>query len=310
MLGTHLAGAEMQHGYLVGLFDILGFERKLASVGLAKMLAHYEALIESVKYRKEHERRVFIDMNFKESPYWSAEGDVSIFSKTHGAYASDSMLLWANRTWPEARAKSTEDFKRLSKDPASGWQYHPIPCDNFLEVCNELVCHGLEVGLPLRGAVSMGEAVLDQDRNIFLGQPIVDAARLEHGQRFIGASLCKRFEEQTIPRRFLIHFEKHLKEECKNESGGFVLDWPRHWRRTRTKNLVRIIEAMNVDRRYAPYYENTLDLIAASASFSGQFESLEDTSIRSIYKEFSYSNSELAVSAVAVRRVPIGSRSK
>jgi hypothetical protein len=32
----------MAHGYLVALFDILGFEQKLATIGLTEMLARYE----------------------------------------------------------------------------------------------------------------------------------------------------------------------------------------------------------------------------------------------------------------------------
>lgn len=295
----------MRYEYLVGLFDILGFEQKLASIGLTEMLGRYEILIDAVNYRKEHEKQVFDDMNFKESPYWSSDGDVFIFSKIHGAYASDSILLWANRIWPEARNKSPEDIERLSKDPAKGWASHPIPCDNFLDVCNDLMCCGLEIGLPLRGAVSMGEAVLDGDRNIFLGQPIVDAARLEHGQRFIGTSLCKNFTSQTIPKRFLLQFDKHLKDGYVEQWGGFVLDWPRHWRKTRHGDLSQIVKAMNDDVQHSSYYENTLDLIAYSNTFAGQFESVEETSIRSVYDEFSFSNKKLTVPARAIRRLPI-----
>lgn len=83
----------MQHAYLVGLFYVLEFQSKLARIGSPEMLSLYEALIESVNYRKEHEKRVFEDLKFKESAYWTAEGDVSIFSKTHSAYGSDSILL-------------------------------------------------------------------------------------------------------------------------------------------------------------------------------------------------------------------------
>jgi hypothetical protein len=300
----------MRYVYLVGLFDILGFEKKLASIGLAEMLACYEVLIDAVDYRKEQEQRVFVDMDFKESAYWRAEGDVGIFSKTHGAYASDSILLWANRTWPEARDKSPEDIERLSKDPAKGWAFHPTPCDNFLDVCNDLMCCGLETGLPLRGAISMGEAVLDGNKNIFLGHPIIEAARLERGQRFIGASLCKSFVNQTIPKRYLQQFDMHLKDGYAEQYGGFVLDWPRHWRKTRSGDLSQIIKEMNNDAQFSAYYENTLDLIAHSDKFAAQFESKEEISIRSVYDEFSFSNEKLTVPARAIRRVPIMGKKK
>lgn len=55
----------------------------------------------------------------------------------------------------------------------------------------------------------------------------------------------------------------------------------------------------------ASYYEKALDLVAHSKTFAGQFESLEERSIRSVYDAFSFSNQELAVQTRAIRRVPI-----
>lgn len=295
----------MAHGYLVALFDILGFEQKLANIGLAEMLARYEALIDIVNYRKEQIKLVFGDRGFVEAPYWSAEGDVSIFNKIHGAYASDSILLWAENTWPAARGRNVDECKGLATDSAHGWAYLPIPCDNFLDVCNDLICRSLEVGLPLRSAISMGDAVLDQERNIFLGQPIVEAARLEKGQEFIGASFCESAINQTIPKRFSLQFDRHIKSDYKGEWGGVALDWPRHWRRTRSTDLLKVIKAMDTDQRYSSCYKNTIDFVSHSESFASQFESIEETSIRSVYDAFSWSNENLSVHARAVRRVPI-----
>ncbi|AIY39888.1 hypothetical protein LT85_0728 [Collimonas arenae] len=295
----------MQYGYLVGLFDILGFEHRLAEMGLPKMVSLYEELMGVVNYRKDQEKRVFGDLGFTESAYWTSEGDVSIFDKVQGAYSSDSILLWSNRTWPEGRNKTADELNVLQKDAAHGWQFHPIPCDNFLDVCNDVICHGLEVGLPLRGALSLGEAFFDESRNIFLGRPIIDAARLEPGQRFIGASLCTPFSGQTIPERFLLRFDKHLKNGYENAFDGYVLDWPRHWRKTRTGDVRNVIESLNKDVRYAVYYETTLELVEHSMKFAGQFESDFETSIRTVYQQFSRANDQLTMRARAVRRIPI-----
>lgn len=295
----------MAYRYLVALFDILGFEQKLASIGLTEMLARYEALIDIVNYRKDQIKLVFDDRGFTEAPYWNNDGDVSIFNKTHGAYASDSILLWAESTWPAARGKSLDACKQLDTDAANGWKYLPIPCDNFLDVCNELICHSLEIGLPLRGGISMGEAVLDQEKNIFLGQPIVEAARLEKGQRFIGASFCESAMNQTIPKRFSLQFDQHIKNDYKGGWGGAVLDWPRHWRRTRSVDLVKVISGMDKDVPFSDIYQNTLKFISCSQKFAGQFESIEETSIRSVYDAFAWSNEKLSVRARAVRRVKI-----
>lgn len=295
----------MTHGYFVALFDVLGFEERLRSFGLSGMLARYEALIDVVDYRKQHLQHVFGTLGFSEAPYWTAEGDVHIFSETYGAYASDSILLWANRTWPEARDASDEVFLTSADNPADGWQFHPVPCDNFLEVCNDLMCRGIEIGLPLRGAVAIGDAVLDQARGIFLGQPIVEAARLEGGQRLIGASFCRSTANQVIPPRFALQFDRHIKDSHRSLWDGSMLDWPRQWRRTRKANLNQAVAALNTDPKYFAYYENTLELIICSETFAGKFESQEDTSIRTQYEPFSWSNTELAIKARAVRKVPI-----
>lgn len=202
----------MAYGYIVALFDILGFEKRLAQIGLKEMQVRYEALIEVVNYRKEQMQRVFGDLNFKEAPYWTAEGDVFTFNKVYGAYASDSILIWADRTWPDARDVESEICRKLASNPPDGWKYHPVPCDNFLDVCNDVMCRGLEVGLPLRGGISIGEAVFDQSRNIFLGKPIIDAARLENGHQLIGASFSVSGMNQTIPPRYTLKFSDHIKE--------------------------------------------------------------------------------------------------
>lgn len=295
----------MAHGYIVALFDVLGFEERLKSFGLSGMLARYEALIDVVNYRKRHMQHVFGTLGFSEAPYWTADRDVFIFSETYGAYASDSILLWANRTWPEAREAGDEVFQAGANNLADGWKYHPIPCDNFLEVCNDLMCRGLEVGLPLRGAIAIGDAVLDQERSIFLGQPIVEAARLEGGQKLIGGSFCVSTVGQMVPPRFALQFDSHIKDTHRSLWGCSMLDWPRHWRRTRKTDLTEVVAALDTNPNYSAYYENTLELIAFSETFANKYESPEETSIRTQYEQFSWSNTELAVQARAVRRVPV-----
>ena len=295
----------MSHGYYVALFDILGFETRLASLGLEEMHARYESLIEAVHYREEQIKRVFGGFGFEEAPYWSAEGDVSLFTKTQGAYASDSILIWASRTWPDVRAMSQEELSNQKPSPSDAWNYAPIPCDNFLDVCNDLMCRGLEIGLPLRGAIAVGDAILDLERHIFLGKPIVEAARLESGQSLIGVSFSKSAINQTIPKRFSLQFDSYVKDRAREHWGGEMLDWPRHWRNTRTESLEYVVQALDTNPDFSSYYKNTLELIEYSQQFSGHFESPEETSIRSVYEPFHWSNTALSVRARAVRRVPV-----
>lgn len=293
------------YGYLVALFDVLGFEQKLDEIGLKEMLSRYEALIEVVNYRKEQVRRVFGDLGFSEAPYFSSDGDVFIFNEIHGAYASDSILLWTNRSWPEARGKTIEECKNHLNDPAKAWAFQPIPCDNFFDICNDIMCRSLEVGLPLRGAISVGDAIFDEGRNIFLGQPIVEATRLEKGQQFIGTSFCSSAINQKIPKRYFLKFDRHIKDSFEGNWGGLILDWPRHWRKTRLVDLSKVVLGMNTSINHSTYYKNTLDCISLSQKFADQFEGIEETSIRSVYEAFTWSNKQLSVRTRAIRRVAI-----
>jgi hypothetical protein len=286
--------------YLLAFFDILGFEKRFEEVGLEEIANRYDSLIDAVDRRNEHIATLFGDMNFHESAYWASEGDVVIFNRIAGAYASDSLLVWASYLYPEARDKTVAQREQGAKDPAGGWVYHAVPCDNFMDMCNELICRSIEVGLPFRGALAMGSAILNKERRVFLGSPIIEAARLEPGQRFIGASLCRSFVPQTIPKRFLLPFDSHLKEGYQVLFGDAVLDWPRHWRKTRTDDARARIDSLSQNAgASSSYYEHTRALIDLSETYADRFESPHEVSIRAVYKE--YSSPKLAVRLRLVR---------
>lgn len=288
-------------------FDVLGFETRFANLGLNGMLQKYVALVDLVDARNEHMSRLFGDMGFKESAYWLSDGDAFVVSRLHGAYASDSLLVWTHTDFPEARHPAARDLtpaerERRASEPAEGWLYHPIPCDNLLDVCNEMICHSLEIGLPLRGALALGEAVLHIERGVYLGQPLIDAARMEHSQRIIGASFTRSFMKQIVPPRYRVPFDKHLKDARDDLFQGSVLDWPRHWRATRKADLRETIRSLNTLPAAAAYYNNTLCMIDASDARAEMSDGSEEAPLGSVYPQFS--TKELALRACAVKRIP------
>lgn len=157
----------------------------------------------------------------------------------------------------------------------------------------------------MRGGIAAGGAILDVSRNIFLGQPIVEAARLEKGQRFIGSSFGVSLLGQTIPNRFTLQFDQHIKENFSAQWSGMALDWPRHWRDTRSDDIREVIQWLDQDPQFSEFYKNTLDFISYSNLYESQWVTRENNAIRANYEQFSYNNQELAVKARAVRRVPI-----
>lgn len=278
--------------FFVCFFDVLGFESRFAAWGLAGMLEKYTQLIRIVDQRNEATERWFGPINFSEGAYWTSEPDVFISAKLYGAYASDSIVLFAHADFPENRyplaLNSTPEERQLkAQHAATGWMYQTVPCDNFLDLCNEVICHSIEIGLPVRGALSMGEAVLHLDRGIFLGQPLIDTARLEHTQLCIGASFAGPFMSQIIPKRYQLSFMRHFRQDVPQIFSGVTLDWPRQWRRTRQANLIDVVQRLDVDPRFGKYYKTTEEVVIASQAIAHLFESPEESDIRKVYPQFS-----------------------
>lgn len=141
-----------------------------------------------------------------------------------------------------------------------------------------------------------------KEHNVYLGPPLIDAARMEHSQRIIGASFTSSFMNQIVPPKYLVSFEKHLKKDGGDLFEGHVLDWPRHWRATRKTDLRELIRAFSPPPATADIYDNTLCLIDASDARASMFDGPDEMPLGKTYPQFS--TKELALRACAVRRVP------
>ena len=314
MKGTPDISAEnpvVARPYAVGLFDVLGFKNKFEKLGLKEITARYAALIDIVMQRDKNleEMKTFFGF-LKEGPYWCRDGEIVVMTQVHAAYASDTFLVWANYTWTDLHQTPKEELDALAKDRKHDWLFRPVPCDAFVDVCNELMCRSLQVGLPLRGALAVGDAVMDRPRNIFLGQPIIDANILEHGQIFIGAGMCSSFIDQTIPARFRLTYNKQLKNPSMPGASDLILDWPRHWRKTRKVDVREAIQSMNTEDGFADYYQNTLDTIEHSAKYAKEIEPGIACPIRSNYEQFSYEREDIAGYVLPVRKVTAEEKAK
>lgn len=279
------------HGYNVCFLDILGFKNMICQDnGLELIKDKYIKLTEKVNSINERYEYIELHGHFKESPYWyinetNNEPDLFIFSKVNLLYGSDSIIIWADRTWA--------DFEKLEDKStvffATQWMKHPKICDYFIDICNEIICYALELELPLRGALSMGDGFFNFDKHIFIGKPIVEAVELEKEQNIIGASFCNSFEKQIIPNRYTIEYNECLKKNSKknldNYTKGNLLDWPRHWRDTRKTNPKLIIEKLDFNG-HDDKKNNTLKFIDKSYKYKDMYVSFEETSILYVYKYF------------------------
>ena len=221
--------------FMFAMFDVLGFSRWLDSVGLQAVLDAYHLLIE----------RVVVRPNEKGGLSAVQTRDGSIFAVTGPpgfAYFSDTIILW-----------------------------HPLVppfVDDFVTRCSSLICEALAMDIPLRGAITLGDAVLDRDSDFFLGAPIVEAARVEKAQNWLGltfgqTAMWSQFLAQ-IHGTAIIEYPPPAKEHLKAYVSPIVVDWPRRWRDKHGECPSIKLRQLNRDPAYASYWENTI----AFAEFS------------------------------------------
>ena len=134
--------------WMVALFDVLGFSARLRSSGLEIVHRDYQTLVERV-VTKEPLRCI----GAMKSPGETGRVPAIYSADVRYTYFSDTILLWMPLV--------------------------PLFVGPFTQRCADLVCEALRMGIPLRGALSLGEAVMHKKTGTYIGEPLVEAARLE-----------------------------------------------------------------------------------------------------------------------------------
>lgn len=66
---------------------------------------------------------------------------------------------------------------------------------HFLTCVKRLMRMALRAEIPLKGAVAFGDIVVDEEQNLFCGQPIIDAYLLEEDLQYMGVVFHHSFED-------------------------------------------------------------------------------------------------------------------
>jgi hypothetical protein len=227
---------------VICLLDVLGFESMLDRIGLEGIHAKYQLLIERVR-----EQRGGLDI----VPL--PDGSVAVgYAPVGNAYFSDSLLFW------------------------SGWA-GPVGLFSFTQMIAEMICLGIEIALPLRGAIAIGESILESDSGIFLGKPLVEVARTERLQQWIGVSFGSSFFEDRFKGHFYLNTVLPFKSQYKDPKGpyvtGIAVDWPRRWRESRTGSIGDGLKSLDVDDAFSDYYRRTQRFVDFSAENHDWFKS-------------------------------------
>jgi hypothetical protein len=209
----------------VCLLDVLGFENQLAALKLDGMLAKYKLLIDYVKKQTG-------GIDVVPTP----DGHIAVGWLVIGnAYFSDTLLFWT--------------------------KYSKMSLPSFTHCIAEAICFGLEIDLPLRGSLAVGEVILDPQTGVFLGEPLVEVARTEREQCWIGASFGPSFAQPGFNEGFHLHtllpYKSQYKDKTSTLATGMAVDWPRQWRESRKTDPRPIVRVLNTNPKYSTAYERT-----------------------------------------------------
>jgi len=185
--------------YLLAVLDVLGFSAWLERVGIREIEVIYQRLIAEALTKESMRSYSYARLNSTEAA--SVLGRVPIGH----AHFSDTIVLWVPLV-----------------------QHFIAP---FMARCADLVSEALRMGIPLRGALSVGKAVLHKQSSTFVGSPIVEAAKLEQAQNWVGVCLGPSMMAADVAREFdpnlVLPYPVPFKEGRSGVVSGLALDWPR-----------------------------------------------------------------------------------
>lgn len=215
--------------FAFAMFDVLGFSRWVNSTSLQAVLDSYHSLIERA-VTKPNEKGGLGAVQTAEGALFAVTGPPSY------AYFSDTILLWCPLV--------------------------PPLVGDFVERCSDLVCEALAMGIPLRGALTLGDAVLDTKSNYFIGQPIIEAAKLEKGQNWIGLTLGNSAVWSPFLAQqhgtTIIEYAPPMKDRLQQFASPIVVDWPRRWRDIHGECPSAILRELNKVPEYSPYWDESI----------------------------------------------------
>jgi hypothetical protein len=213
--------------FACAMFDVLGFSHWVETDSLSSIVAAYRQLIGRAVLKPNEKGSL--------SAFHTPEG--MLFAATRApevAYFSDTILLWC----PLAP---------------------PLVAD-FVERCGDLMCEALAMNIALRGAITLGDAVLDNKSNTYIGQPIVEAAMLEKGQDWVGLTLGNTAMWSPFLGQLhgasIIEYAAPMKNGYEQYADPIVVDWPRGWRDKNTDDPCSKLDELNKTPAFAKYWDN------------------------------------------------------
>lgn len=268
--------------YSIALFDILGFSNFVEHNGTQVIMDLYQRLLDLVYQQQSSTQGESNITGVVPVPTSSDCKHSFLIAQGNGfvnvIHFSDTFIIYVNYDIKAPgyllRDSKYEPFPLTQNEEGTAIPVNFIRNQSifpsFLQTCMEFFCSALIAGIPLRGCISTGIATMDKYRNIYIGKPLVEAAKGETERKSIGITYGKSFcHYHSIYNDYHIPYLANIKNgyESAKYLSPMVLDWPRYWRSRSDFNQYNIedcIKKMNYDKKFSAYYENAI----AFASFS------------------------------------------
>jgi hypothetical protein len=236
-LPTEEPDAPETRRYLLAVFDVLGFSALLEEKGLSEITSLYSRLIAEAVTKEA--MRTYTIVRFSETQNGSVFGVLPV----RHAHFSDTIFLWVPLV-----------------------QHFIAP---FMARCADMVCEALRMGLPLRGALAAGTAVMHSRTGTFVGAPVVEAARLEQSQDWLGVSLGASMLAADVSREFdpnlVLPYTVPFKKGKARVSADLALDWPSRFRARYGTDPIDAVRAVDRSPLHHVYYDNAVKFAEYSA---------------------------------------------
>lgn len=292
--------SEYEQIYSIALFDILGFSNFVNNHGNQVILDFYNKLLDIIHRQESTYGRnsefagsvvpVPVSPDWKNNVY-VAEANAFI----NVCHFSDTFLIYVNYNVGK-KGKWLADGKHepyplLLGEP--GTPYYPDIYNkhyiylSFLQTCMEFFCQAIIAGIPLRGCISTGPAIMNRYKSVYIGAPLVEAARGETAQNALGIAFGKSFNNShPVYNNYFIPYLDHIKDSEKSEYlSPMMLDWARYWRESpdyKDYNLVDCINKMNKDLKHSSYYDNAITFYDFSEKNKNWYHEIDRNDINEI----------------------------
>lgn len=222
---------DTQNPKVIAHFDLLGFSNRVMRDGSTGVMAAYQSL-KALAAKRTGGAMLNCGMPVGDGTFAAAYG---IFDLDHFC-GSDTIWIWCS--------------------------YNTFCFPPFCDTCNTFICEVLDLGLPIRGGIAVGDLHMEKSTSTFLGKALVEAVEVEKSQDWIGASFGPSFAVAPYNEFFMasqvLVFREHRKPGRNDWVPGAVLDWPRTWRDSSRPSLGKHLSQMNTDSAFAKYYDMTI----------------------------------------------------